>query len=82
MPFQSNRDVSMTDLDENPTDEIDALVELHMECEVVKIVSKMGFEKELVRATVHSMLINSKSAKFNSCFELVESVLKLESSTK
>ena len=47
---------------------------------VVKFVAKMGFETtELLCETLKNVLTKNKSAKFDSCFELVESILQTES---
>ena len=82
IPSPSNSDVTMSIVDET-IDEIGALVESHMcNSEVVKSVTKMGFEDELVRATLRKALTQNKSTKFESCFQLVEAVIELESSSK
>ena len=61
-------------------EEIPSLVEWHMNnSKVVKFVAKMGFERGLVSETLKNVLAKNKSAKFDSCFELVESILQTES---
>ena len=61
-------------------EEIPSLVEWHMKnSKVVKFVAKMGFERGLVSETLKNVLTKNKSAKFDSCFELVESILQTES---
>ena len=48
---------------------------------VVKIVAKMSFARELVCETLKNMLTKNKSVKFDSCIELVESILETESNS-
>ena len=61
-------------------EEIPSLVEWHMNnSKVVKFVAEMGFETELICETLKNVLTKNKSAKFDSCFELVESILQTES---
>jgi len=76
-PPSSPIDVTMTIVDE-----IGLLVEsLMKDSEVVASVTKMGFEEELVRETLRNALTEDRSAKFESCFQLVEAVMEMESSS-
>ena len=64
-------------------EEIPSLVEWHIKnSKAVKFVAKMGFERGLVSETLKNVLTKNKSAKFDSCFELVESILQTKSNVE
>jgi len=79
-PSPSN-DVEMTPVQTESSDDVEKIVEAMIkDSNVVKSVMDMGFEVDVIRKTLAKTLTEDRTLKFESRFQLVDAVLKFESS--
>ena len=74
-------DVEMTPVQTESSDDVETIVEdIIKDSDIVKSVLDMGFEVDVIRKTLAKTLTEDRTLKFESRFQLVDAVLKFESS--